>query len=306
MVLQCCSRINRRRAILRMLAAGCIAVMSVEASALPTPDAPNTGKAYVAFFLGQGGYLFSWGVPRLESEARKLGFATDVFSYTDVNSAWASIVRRRREGYKIALVGYSLGNTTATYLQQHLPVDLLLAISESSLGLNHPVSRRNTKRSVLWYGPDALSNAGVHDGFDETRYVANTHLLMDLDPRVVSGVRDELKNLIAPERPEVALERRIEPVVAANARMHKRIVSRAHRRTPTAHARPKQAERRIAAAPAPAQRTGPKIAAAPAPEQWLSANWLPPTNVITPDVTCKKCWGFAQSLSVAGPDHWIE
>jgi hypothetical protein len=267
MALRFCSRIDRRQAILGMLAAGSAAALPVEAPAVPAPD---TGRAYAAFFLGQGGYLFSWGIPLLEAGARKLGFATDVFSYTDVKPAWTNIVGKRKDGYKIALIGYSLGNTTATYLQRYLAVDLLLAISESSLGRNHPIKKENTKRSVLWYGPDMLSNAGVHDGFNETNYIENMHLLMDLDPRVVRGVLDELKILVAPER-------RNEQTVAANAPVHKPIVP----------------------------PINDKIVTAPAPAQRLSAGWLPPTGIITPDVTCTSCSGFAQSLGAAGPDPWM-
>lgn len=267
MALRFCSRIDRRQVILGTLAAGSAAALPVEAPAVP---APSTEKAYAAFFLGQGGYLFSWGIPLLESEARKLGLATDVFSYTDLRPAWTNIVRKRKDGYKIALVGYSLGNTTTTYLQRYLAVDLLLAISESSLGRNHPIKKENTRRSVLWYGPDMLSNAGVHDGFDEINYVESLHLLMDLHPRVVRGVLDELTRL-------VARGRRDEQIVAANAPV------------PQPIAPPINGE--IVAAAAPARR--------------LSASWLPPTNIITPDVTCTKCWGFAQSLGAAGPDPWM-
>ena len=262
-----CSRIDRRQAILSMLAVGGAMVLPAAAPAVPAPD---TEKVYAAFFLGQGGYLLSWGIPLLESEARKLGLATDVFSYTDVRPAWTSIVRKRKDGYKIALVGYSLGNTTATYLQRHLAVDLLLAISESSLGRNHPVKKENTKRSVLWYGPDTLSNAGTHDGFDETNYIETMHLLMDIDPRVVRGVLDELKSLVAPER-------RDEQIVATNVPVRKPIVPPAHDR----------------------------IATACTPVQRPSAGWLPPTNIIMPDVTCTDCWGFTQSLAPAGPDPWM-
>jgi hypothetical protein len=268
MALRFCLRIGRRLAILGMLAAGGAGAFPVEAPAVPAPD---TEKAYAAFFLGQGGYLLSWGIPLLESEARKLGLATDVFSYTDLASAWTSIVRKRKEGYKIALVGYSLGNTTATYLQRYLTVDLLLAISESSLGRNHPIKKENTKRAVLWYGPDLLSNAGVHDGFDETNYIESLHLLMDIDPRVMRGVLDELKRLVASER-------RDERIVTANAPV------------PTPIARP----------------IHDKIVAAPVPAQELSAASQPPTNVATPDVTCTNCWGFVQSLGVAGPDPWMQ
>jgi hypothetical protein len=270
MALRFGSRIDRRQAVFGMLAAGGAAALPVEAPAVP---APGSEKAYSAFFLGQGGYLLSWGIPFLEAGARKLGLATDVFSYTDLKPAWTSIVRKRKEGYKIALVGYSLGNTTATYLQRHLAVDLLLAIAESSLGRNHPIEKKNTRRSVLWYGSDMLSNAGVHDGFDETNYIETLHLMMDLDPRVVSGVLGELKSLITPAR-------RDEPVVAAN--------------TPGPGPIAPQIDNKIVRAPAPA----------PGPRP--GAGWLPPTNVITPDVTCTNCWGFTQSPGAAWPDDsWM-
>jgi hypothetical protein len=278
MALRFSSPINRRGAMFGMLAAGGAAALSLE---VPAVAAPHTEKAYAAFFLGQGGYLFSWGIPALEREARQLGLATDVFSYTDVYPAWTNIVRKRKEGCKVALVGYSLGNTTATYLQSRLTVDLLLAISESSLGRNHPIKKQNTKRSVLWYGPDMLSNAGVHDGFDETNYIDSMHLFMDVDPRVVRGVLDELKRLVAPERRE-------EPVVAAKAPVHEPIV----------------------AAKAPAQEPivppiHGKIVSAPAPAQLLDATSLPPATSIAPDMTCTKCWGLEQSLGAAGLDPWM-
>jgi hypothetical protein len=273
-----CVRTDRRWAIFGMLAVGGAAVLP---AAPPAASAPDADKAYAAFFLGQGGYLFSWGIPLLASEARKLGLVTDVFNYSDVTSAWTNIVRKRKEGYKIALVGYSLGNTTATYLQRHLAVDLVLAISESSLGRNHPIEKKNTRRSVLWYGPDLLSSAGVHDGFDETNYIDRTHLLMDLDPRVVRGVLDELKRLAAPEN-------RDEQVVAAGRPAPVSIVPRIESRTTITPIPPIEG----------------KILTAPA--QRLSAGWLPPTNVITPDVTCTECWGFVQSLGAAGADPWIQ
>jgi hypothetical protein len=225
----------------------------------------------VAFFLGQGGYLFSWGIPFLEAQARQLGLATDVFSYTDVTAAWTNIVRRRMDGYKIALVGYSLGNTTATYLQSHLAVDLLLAISESSLGRNHAIRKENTRRSVLWYGPDMLSNAGVYDGFDDVNYIDRSHLLMDLDPRVVGGVLDELRSLVAPERHE-------EQIVVAKVPMPK----------------PKPIVPPI----------DDKIAQAST--QLLSGGWVPPINDVMPDVTCTNCWGFTQSWGAEESDPWMQ
>lgn len=154
-------------------------------------------KIYAAFFLGQGGYWFSWGVPYLARRALDLGIQAEVYAYSDLQTAWNRIRWMRENGRKIVLVGYSLGNTTATYLQKHFETDLLLAIAELTLGRNHPIDRQNTKRSVLWYGPDFLSRAGVTDGFDATHYVDTTHLLMDVHPNVVSGVVDELKELAA-------------------------------------------------------------------------------------------------------------
>jgi hypothetical protein len=260
------SRIDRRQVILGMVSAvGAVALRS-EAPAAPAPDT----RAYVAFFLGLGDYVFSWGIPLLEAEARKLGFATDVFRFNEVDAARTSIVRKRKEGYKIALVGYSLGNAAATYLQSQLAVDLLIAISESSLAGNHPIKKENTRRSVLWYGPDLLSNAGVDDGFDETNYIESLHLLMPLNSRLVRGVVNELKSLVSPEK-------RDKQFVVTNAPAPKRIAS------PIAD--------RIGTGPAPAQRR--------------STGWLPATNVIMPDVTCMECWGFTQSLGPARPDAWL-
>jgi len=187
------ARIDRRQAVLGMLAAGgaLAAPMRALAVAVPEPE-----KAYAAFFLGQGGYLFSWGIPYLAAQARELGLETDIFGYTDLRPAWKKITGKKKDGYKIALIGYSLGNTTITYLQKYLEVDLLLAISESSLGRNHPIKKENTRRSVLWYGPDFLSNAGLKDGFDRINYVDRFHLWIDVDPGVVQGVLGELKDLV--------------------------------------------------------------------------------------------------------------
>lgn len=191
-------RIAPRTVLPRMFAAVAAVAASTTAGAGATP---GKDKVYAAFFLGQGGYMFSWGVSHLEQETRKLGITTRVYDYSDVSTAWADIARKRKQGYRIALVGYSLGNTTTTYLQQHVSVDLLLAIAESSLGMNHPVIKRNTRRAVLWWGPDTLSNAGTRDGFDVTNYVDNTHLLMDVDSRVVTGVLAELRSFAARPTP---------------------------------------------------------------------------------------------------------
>jgi hypothetical protein len=252
------SRIDRRQALMGMLATGGILASPMRALAVgdPAPD-----KAYAAFFLGQGGYLFSWGIPYLASQAQALGMETDIFAYSQVREAWKKITRKKNDGYKIALVGYSLGNTTITYLQRYLVVDLLLAISESSLGRNHPINRENTRRSVLWYGPDLLSNAGLQDGFDKINYVNNSHLWMNVDSRVVSSVLGELQDLVRWDRnnpSELAEELAIGLLTAARAN----------------GADEPEAE------PAPG-RGG----------QWPSTS-LP----ITGDITCTRCWGLEANL----------
>jgi hypothetical protein len=149
---------------------------------------------YTQFFRGKGGPLFSWGIPHMADQAKAFG-PVDVFNYTDVAAAERNLRPMRAFGYKIALVGYSLGNTTTTYLQTLYPVDLLLAIAESTLGQNHPINKKHTKRAVLWYGPGILSSAGTHDGFDETYYIDAMHLWMDVSPTVANGVRAELAKL---------------------------------------------------------------------------------------------------------------
>ena len=264
------SHIDRRQAILGMLAAaGGAAVSPVPASAVavPTPE-----KTYAAFFLGQGGYLFSWGIPYLASQARGLGAETDIFEYSDVKTAWAQVSRKKKDGYKIALVGYSLGNTTITYLQRYLEVDLLLAISESSLGQNHRIKKENTRRSVLWYGPDFLSNAGVEDGFDKVNYVEAFHLWMNVDPRVVNGVLGELQDLVQWEKNDA-------PAVAARP------------------AAPQMTRL--------AQADGATTGAVPVSAPSVSDGWQPLRRPNTRDVTCMECWGLEPaSLGAKGLDPW--
>jgi hypothetical protein len=256
------SRIDRRRAIVGMLAAGGALGSPMRALALAVA-APE--KTYAAFFLGQGGYLFSWGIPYLASQARGLGVETDVFGYADVAAAGRKIAGKKKHGYKVALVGYSLGNTTITYLQTYLEVDLLLAISESSLGRNHPIKKENTRRAVLWHGPDFLSNAGLKDGFDKINYVDDSHLWMGVDPRVVKAVLDELRDLVQLEKSDGS---------------------------------------RLAAKPAVSQTSSVAQAdgvaateAVPASARSPSNGWLPPGRPISRDLTCTQCWGFEENLA---------
>lgn len=241
--------------------------LSVNAVVLPertmAVEAPTPQKTYVAFFLGQGGYIFSWGIAYLAAQAQNLGIETGIFRYYELRSAWKKITQKKAEGYKIGLVGYSLGNTTATYIQKHLEVDLLLAVAQSSLGRNHLVKKRNTRRSVLWYGPDFLSNAGLKNGFDEINYVYNTHLLMDVDPRVVKPVLDELYDLAQLEKSD---------------------------RTDLASRTNNQQTIRVASAD-----DGILTGSTRTPTLGGGGQWVPYMFPISEDVTCARCWGFQET-----------
>jgi hypothetical protein len=165
-----------------------------------------TSSAYAAFFMGQGGYVFSMGVPILASKASTAGITTDVYGYTEVERARVNLGKYRQRGCKLSLVGYSLGCTTATYLQTLMPIDLVICIAESTLGENHPIDHKNTKRAVLYCGPDFLSSAGQHDGFNKVIEVdalrmpllavpVLSHILIPFTEPVTNGVLDELAKL---------------------------------------------------------------------------------------------------------------
>ena len=75
-------------------------------------------------------------------------------------------------------------------------------MAASTLGANHPVNRKTTKRSVLYYGTDFLSSAGRHDGYDDTVAVTAgfgipvwSHLNIPASPIVIDGVLGELAKL---------------------------------------------------------------------------------------------------------------
>lgn len=248
------SRIGRLVVIPALTAGALVSPVRMQAATGPTPD-----KTYVAFFLGQGGYFFSWGIPYLAAQAQRLGIETDIFRYTEFRSAWKKISDKKADGYKIGLVGYSLGNTTATYLQKHMEVDLLLAIAQSSLGRNHLIKKGNTRRSVLWYGPDLLSNGGLKNGFDEINYVYNTHLLIDIDPRVVRSVLEELQELTQLEKNGSDLAAGLTDPQADGM-------------------------------------NGADVTGAVPASPWIaSGRWLPSIFPIRQDVTCTQCWGFRET-----------
>jgi hypothetical protein len=167
------------------------------------PGGPNvSAPVYAAFFLGQGGYVFSMGIASLARQARARGIEAGVYAYTEVDRARTNVGMKRARGRKTALIGYSLGCTAATYLAQLAPsTDLVCCIAESSLGANHPIDKAKTKHSVLFTGPDFLSDAGERDAFDRVVPVdvlpipIFAHLSLQFAPTVVNGVLAELAKL---------------------------------------------------------------------------------------------------------------
>jgi hypothetical protein len=148
------------------------------------------------FFRGQGGSLTSPGMSQMSEQAKAAaGINADVFDYDDLKAIEAAYTKHSAaSGSKIAAVGYSLGVSTATYLQTKHPFALVLCIAASEFAQNYPISKTNTKRSVLWRSfLDPLSSAGGNLGFDTIHDVFNTHLLMDVATDIQAGVLEELK-----------------------------------------------------------------------------------------------------------------
>lgn len=141
-------------------------------------------KPYAALFYGQGplwnlgwgGALTSHGMTILRDKLRAMGFDADCYNFDD-RSAYNACAHRD----PLCLYGYSLGNTTALWLQSLLKVRLLfcIAISELAGSNNHPIVKANVAHSVLWHGPGIMSDV-ILKGFDETYFCNSSHLLMDL------------------------------------------------------------------------------------------------------------------------------
>jgi hypothetical protein len=160
-----------------------------------------TSPVFAAFFLGQVGWAFSSAFGSIASVARERGIGAWVYDYGEIDRARADIGALHGLS-KIALVGYSLGCTAATYLQTQMRVDLVVSVAASTLGENHRINRVNTKRSVLYRGTDFLSSAGLHDGYDEVVNVTAgwsipifSHLLIPANPIVIDGILAELAKL---------------------------------------------------------------------------------------------------------------
>lgn len=158
-------------------------------------------EVHAAFFLGQGGYLFSMPWYALSQQVKALGIDVAVYTYGDYLTAWSVCEGAIKQGKKLALSGYSLGGSASSYLQTQMPVDLVVNVALSTLAENSLISK-TTKRSRLFYSTDFLSSAGQHDGYTEKTLVETawgipvaTHLTVPATDIVKTGVLAEFANL---------------------------------------------------------------------------------------------------------------
>lgn len=156
-----------------------------------------------AFFLGMGGLPFSLSWNALASKVEATGVSVYVFDYTDYAQAARWLQQCALSGYKTAVAGYSAGVTSATLIQQQMPVDLLISVAASTYdgANNHPVAK-TTRRSHLFYGTDAFSDACRDDAYDEKTLVTAglgiyllSHLLIPVQKIVIDGVLAEFAEL---------------------------------------------------------------------------------------------------------------
>jgi hypothetical protein len=162
-----------------------------------------TIPVFAAFFLGQGGYAFSLPFAAIAEKARAQGVNVHVYDYTDIYRAETELDLARGIT-KTALIGYSLGVTSATWLQSRKPYDLVISIAPSTLAGNNNerIDHDNAKRSILYRGTDFLSSAGLHDDYDKVINVTAgfgipvlSHLRIPAESIVIDGVLAELAKL---------------------------------------------------------------------------------------------------------------
>lgn len=154
-------------------------------------------KLFVPCIMGQFSYLFSGGIPIIASRLRGIsGITTETWTYDSVIPIIARCQQYRRAGYSLGAVGFSLGTSTVDYIQQTLPFELIICLAESSLEQTFHINHKLCQRSVLWHGPDFLSDAGGADGFDITLQTPLPHLLIPYSPTIQRDILTRFKALL--------------------------------------------------------------------------------------------------------------
>ena len=158
-------------------------------------------KVCVVFFMGQGGALTSQGMLFMTDQARKLGYEAQCFTYDQYKQGEAVLDKYRPLGYKLAVVGYSLGAGTATYVENYERLDLLVALDPSQLGYNYKLNHANVAHSILWHNSNWLNgpfgHAGLGLGFMEVHETLDPHVFVDKDPMIQKNIFDNLAKLAA-------------------------------------------------------------------------------------------------------------
>ena len=148
----------------------------------PQPCAAVFYGAGPSFVWAWGGVVTSLGMWRLANELTAMGCQTGRYNFNQTAAAGKWLRECRQLGHPTLGYSYSLGNTALTYLQMHLPFDLVFCVAMSELAgsNNQAIDKHNVGRACLARGPGILSDAVVR-GFDEVRMYTKPHLLLDLD-----------------------------------------------------------------------------------------------------------------------------
>jgi hypothetical protein len=156
---------------------------------------------YCPMFLGQWGYTFSMGMVYLAAKIRGIGAETQLFSYKDFDRARSWIEFKQHHDYKIAGIGFSLGNTSLTYLLAsgtYVEAALCIAMSLYAGPNNRQISSGHAPRRCLWFNPakdEQMSAGGQQLVWEQKTEVHTPHLFMPMHPTVVNGVLAEIRKL---------------------------------------------------------------------------------------------------------------
>lgn len=180
-----------------------------------------TNKVFWCGITGQFAWMgSSLGINMMASQAQSIGAETAVFAYSDVQTAYSTIVEKQKAGYKIILPGYSLGAGTAGLLSQEISgIDTVILLDPSRDGINYVVGK-STKRSILlhnndWlekvsgiggageqqdqsavYGPGGVAVAGGDLGCQVKYEFNENHLVIQYDKSVWQIVQEETQKLL--------------------------------------------------------------------------------------------------------------
>ena len=163
---------------------------------MTTPYAACFFGAGPTFVWAWGGFVTSSGVWRTANRLRAIGVEAECFNFNQAQLAEMRLTAARNAHRPVGMLAYSLGNSAALWLQQFTQFDLLFSIADSTLAVSYPINHANTRRSVLWRGPGALSSGGGNLGYDVVHDTNKPHLLADFAPEVWQDAIAEFSKLV--------------------------------------------------------------------------------------------------------------